>query len=65
MIPWDDSSSKKAKDHVWRKLGGPVFLDSSNQVRDFPLFLGEKLKFNYITNMIIIYFINFGQSFKI
>ena len=50
VIPWDDSSSKKAKDYVWRKLGGPVFLDSSNQVRDFPLFLGKELKFDYNTN---------------
>ena len=40
MIPWDDASAKRAKDKIWRKLGGPVLLDSDDQSRDFPKFLG-------------------------
>ena len=42
VINWDDNSAKRAKDVVWKKLQGPVFIEnSSNQTRDFPLFLGK------------------------
>ena len=40
VIPWDDSNKKKAKDRICRKLGGLVFLNSDDQSRDFPRFLG-------------------------
>jgi hypothetical protein len=41
VIPWNDKFASKAKDAIWRKLGGPVFLEGKHTVRDFPLFLGK------------------------
>ena len=41
VIPWNDTWSRKAKDEIWKKLGGPVFLVTDDQARDFPRFLGK------------------------
>ena len=40
VIPYDDGL-KKARSLICQKLLGPIFLESSNQMIDFPKFLGK------------------------
>merc|ERR1719450_770135 len=35
VLSCEDASCRKAKDIIWKKLGGPVFLNSDDQSRDF------------------------------
>jgi hypothetical protein len=56
VIPWNDKWASKAKDTIWRKLGGPVFLDGKNQIRDFPLFLGKVQTSNVAVKLISLPF---------